>query len=572
MMEMGDTRGAPAVRASTANRFPSGKMMALWVVGLGVLAGLYFWLSSAAFLAAAGVLVGILLVLSSQIFTRWKASSVQVFEQDLSALASGKSDLSFVFSYPQTLLERSSATLSGFLGSFRKLILEARKISIYIAVYTAKMNLLMRTTRKNADQQFSLAEKIYGATEEVKKAAESVAHDANSIAMSSDAQMATATESLAAMKDSSHRVTSVLTRVEKFQDTVDRLHGSSQKISELVVLINEVSNQTNLLALNAAIEAARAGEAGRGFAVVADEVRQLAERTRGATEVISDTTSQILALVQDTRDETLRIHKDLIESQTGITQSEHNYTSIVDMLQNVSGQVGNIGRELQTVLTSNQDINSQALEIRNLSKTVTEQIHTSEENASKLRNGTEVVQSLLSKFRTGGSAFDRLIDKAAAYRDEVQVCLEGYQARGLNVWDQNYQQIPGSNPPRYTTGYDSAVEKDLQALSDRFLNDAPGLIYTLALDTNGYAPTHNSKVSQPPTGNVANDTLFSRHKRIFGASSELRLPKAEDTLLIQTYLRDTGEVLNDLTLTAFVGDRFWGGVRIGFKPEMVLED
>jgi len=549
-------------------------MAALWVLGIGLLTGLYFWLSVAALLAVAGAgaVLGVVLVLSGQIFARWKASSVQIFEEDLSALAAGKKDLSFVFSYPQTLLERSSATLSGFLGSFRHLILEARKISISIAVYTAKINLLIRTTRKNADQQFSLAEGIYGATEDVKKAAQSVAHDADSIAMSSDAQMATATDSLAAMKNTSHRVTSVLTRVEKFQDTVDRLHGSSQKISELVVLINEVSNQTNLLALNAAIEAARAGEAGRGFAVVADEVRQLAERTRGATEVISDTTSQILALVQDTRDETLRIHKDLIESQTGITQSEQNYASIVDMLQNVSGQVGNIGRELQTVLTSNQDINSQALEIRNLSKTVTEQIHTSEENADKLRNGTEVVQSLLSKFRTGGSVFDRLIEKASAYRDEVQTCLDGYQTRGLNIWDQNYQQIPGSNPPRYTTAYDSAVEKDLQNLSDHFVNNMSGLIYTLALDTKGYAPTHNSKVSQAPTGDVARDALFSRHKRIFGASDEIRLPKADDALLIQTYLRDTGEVLNDLTLTIYVGDRFWGGVRIGFKPELILED
>ena len=107
-------------------------------------------------------------------------------------------------------------------------------------------------------------------------------------------------------------------------DQVEGLNASTEKIGSILALIKEIADQTNLLALNAAIEAARAGEAGRGFAVVADEVRKLAERTTKATNDIS-------GLIGNIKNDTLRA-KDCMSDlsgqaddfgQQGIAATEH---------------------------------------------------------------------------------------------------------------------------------------------------------------------------------------------------------------------------------------------------------
>lgn len=89
------------------------------------------------------------------------------------------------------------------------------------------------------------------------------------------------------------------------------------------------------------------------------------------------------------------------------------------------------------------------------------------------------------------------------------------------------------------------------------------------MDSNGYAPAHNSVCSQPPTGDPATDLAKCRHKRIFNDPVGAKGAKNQKPSLFQTYVRDTGEILADLTMPIMINGRHWGGVRIGFKTDLV---
>ena len=84
-------------------------------------------------------------------------------------------------------------------------------------------------------------------------------------------------------------------------------------------------------------------------------------------------------------------------------------------------------------------------------------------------------------------------------------------------------------------------------------------------------PAHNSKFSHPPTGDYARDLAGTRHKRIFDDLVGLKLARNTAPTLFQTYMRDTGETLADLSMPVFVQGKHWGAIRVGFDPKVVVE-
>lgn len=463
---------------------------------------------------------------------------------------------------------QTAAGSNPFVGRVRQIVGELRSSGTGIAVSAAQLNQRIKQTATSAGRQRELAASIFSASKTAAEAVDRVMVNADEVKAATTTNLAAVSTSQQELLDVTARIRNVSNKVQAFATTVAELSQNSAQIRDIGMLINDVSDQTNLLALNAAIEAARAGEAGRGFAVVADEVRKLAEKVKSATGVITRNSDKMLELVASTEAETARITEDSSLAREVVQRTSTNFAAMVSDLQHMSEQLLDITGAIHHIHDSNVSVHGLVGEITSLSEQVSKQMHESEQVSDDLRNHTEGLHALSTRFRIGESAYDRLITVAEKFRDDTAAHLERCAA-SLDVFDTAYQRIPGTEPPKFNTKYDRAVEKDLQAIYERMLADAPGVAFCGGFDMNCYMPVHNRRFSEEPNGDPQHDLAFSRQKRIYDDPTCRRAIANKGHVLLQTYVRDTGEVLCDLSLPIMVKGRQWGVFRVGFAPSLL---
>jgi methyl-accepting chemotaxis protein len=346
------------------------------------------------------------------------------------------------------------------------------------------------------------------------------------------------------------------------------LQDKSRRIHVITEVINEIATRTNLLALNAAIEAAHAGEHGRGFAVVAGEVRQLAQRTKSATDDIG-------LMVREITEEAARAAGGMKALANKVTDAAQNVEKIHRFLENIERSAAVSQTEIEQIAIASRDhvettrfIAEGISRVRDGLLSMDTELPVVSRSAMLVSERAEVLfdATIESDVKT---SHDRVREVAQTAAKDIGRIFEQALTDGKithdALFDRTYKPIPHTNPQKHTTRFDAFTDRMLPPVQEKILDTMPQLAYAGAVDNNGYFPTHNKKFSKPLTGDYATDLVNNRTKRIFTDRTGLRCGSNTKPFLLQTYKRDTGEVMHDLSAPIYVHGKHWGGFRIGYR-------
>jgi len=304
------------------------------------------------------------------IFPRMIIRNIGVLHDSLLSVVSGKGDLTVRLPrMGQDEIGKMSHTFNRFLKHLQILIKHIHDSSSNVGNASNQLNEIVTKNEKTAAEQAKSVELVSTALNEMGSAIQEVSNNTQQVATEAQEADANAQQSATIFKATIVEINSLAESVDHSANTILQLENEATAIASVLDVIKGIAEQTNLLALNAAIEAARAGEQGRGFAVVADEVRTLASKTQESTEHINEMINRLQSGVKNAVSSMASGKDKAATTVDSATRAQASLQEVTTYLSAISGHIIQVASavEEQTVVVEN--INQNVQHINELSET-----------------------------------------------------------------------------------------------------------------------------------------------------------------------------------------------------------
>lgn len=357
--------------------------------------------------------------------------------------------------------------------------------------------------------------------------------------------------------------------------SIGEIAGTIKLVRDTSDAIQQIARETQMLAINANVEAARAGDTGKGFAIIADSMKSLADKIRsftGQNQKNLEELSRTLGNLLEKSDGNAEVAQKAIADSQSARDAAGTLQTLVASAQHLTDDIESMAQSVES--------NSSCYEVVHKDLTgLADTVEACDANLAQAQKRVESILGISEDFilfiaESGIETPDTpIVEIAKDTASRIGALFEQAVAAGeigmSELFDEKYRPVPNTNPQQHMTRFVNFTDRVLTPIQESVLDMNPRIAFCAGIDRNGFLPTHNKKYSHPQGPDPVWNSANCRNRRIFNDRTGLSAGRSTRPFLLQTYRRDMGGgqfvLMKDVSAPVYVRGRHWGGFRIGFK-------